>query len=60
LKIQAYVAYSCFRQAGYDVEFKTWNNFSRLITHKDPASAAKQLKEEGFDCVLGGIDLSLR
>ena len=54
------MAVSCFRQAGFTVEFETWERFSKRLTKSGPASVAEELKEEGFDCILGGIDLSLR
>ena len=57
---QAYVAYSCFRQAGYAVEFERWQTFSTLLKAQTPDSVAKKLRDGGFDCLFGGIDLSIR
>ena len=57
---QAYVAVSCFRQVGFTVEFETWEQFSKRLRKSGPTSVAEELKEEGFDCILGGIDLSLK
>jgi hypothetical protein len=59
-KTQAYVAYSCFRGAGYGVVFKIWSEFSTMITGRSADSAADSLRSDGFDCVFGGIDLSIR
>ena len=58
--MQAYIAYSCFREEGYSVVFKTWEELSQLIVNEGSHSAVRKLRDEGFDCVFGGIDLSIR
>jgi hypothetical protein len=59
-EIQAYVAASCLREAGFTVQFQTWKQLSKRLLRSSAASVAEELKEEGFSCILGGIDLSLR
>ena len=55
------MAVSCLPQAGYAVRLESWERFSeRLLGGSSPASTAGELKREGYDCILGGIDLSLR
>lgn len=56
---QAYIAYFSLRQAGYVVEFKRWRELSELLTGRSPYSIAMELMEQGFDCIMGGIDLSI-
>lgn len=54
------MATSCLQQAGFVVKFETWERFSKRLTKSSPASVVEALKKEGFDCVFGGIDLSVR
>lgn len=58
-KAQVYIAYSCFREAGYKVVFRIWQEFSDSLVNLTPAVLAKNFKEDGFDCIFGGIDLSV-
>ena len=54
------MAYSSFTLAGFVVEFKPWSAFAEMLIKNTPTSMAKVLRNEGFDCVFGGIDLSIR
>lgn len=54
------MAYSCLPQAGYTVVFRRWKPFSEMLVEKGADSVSTELRKEGFDCILGGIDLSIR
>jgi hypothetical protein len=54
------VAVSSLRQEGFAVEFGTWKQFSARLTKSGPGPMAQDLKKRGFDCILGGMDLSLK
>ena len=54
------MAYSTLRQAGFVVDFVPWDIFSHMLVGHTKASTARALRDQGFDCVFGGIDLCIR
>jgi hypothetical protein len=61
IPFQAYVAWFCIQRPdkGCRVEFRMWETFSNLLKNGEIKEVARALEKEGFDCLLGGIDLSI-
>lgn len=60
-ELQAYIAFFCFREeeSRCTVEFERWEDFCELLVREKPDGVARILRDEGFDCVFGAIDLSI-